>query len=176
METPLMPKATALWLIDNTCLTFDQIANFCGLHKIEVQAMADDQSASNLLPANPIDNGQLTIEEIKRCEMNPNMHLRLNEPYKLNIKMKTEKRYTPLIRRHDRPGAALWLIRHYPKMADETIAKLASTTKKMVQSVRDRTHKNMNELTPKDPVFLGFCTQIELNAEVDKIKDLEIAE
>lgn len=171
MSTPIMPKATALWLIENTALTFKQIADFCGLHEIEVQAMADEQSSASLKPANPIDNGQLTAAEIKRCESNPLAKVVLNKPYELNIKIKKVRKYTSVIKRHDRPGAALWLIRHYPKMSDEKIANLSATTKKVVQSIRDRTYTNINELTPKDPVFLGFCTQTEMNKAINEIEE-----
>lgn len=171
MNTPIMPKATALWLIDNTGLTFEQIANFCGLHQIEVQAMADEQSSTNLRPANPIDNGQLTTSEIKRCENNPAAKLMLNQPYKLNIKLKSVRKYTSVVKRQDRPGAALWLIRNYPRMSDDKIANLSATTKKVVLAIRERTYPNIDELVPKDPVFLGFCTQTQMNAAIKEIVD-----
>lgn len=163
MSTPIMPKATAMWLIDNTALTFEQIAAFCGMHVIEIQAMADGQFASGLQAVNPIDNNQLTHVEISRCENDPNARLRLNVPYNIQVKVKKAAKYTPLAKRQDKPRAIAWIIRYYPKIPDNKICGLLSVTKKLVQSIRDRTYPNFSELTIKDPVVLGFCSQVELN-------------
>lgn len=170
MNTPIMPKATAVWLVDNTSLTFGQIADFCGLYLIEVQAIADGQFSVGLQPANPIDNGQLTRKEIERCEKDPKAKLQLNIPYRIDIKTKKTKKYTPILKRQDRPRAVMWIMKHYPKMSDSAICSLLSTTKKLVQSIRDRSYPNLSELTAKDPVFLGFCTQTELNNAIGALK------
>lgn len=166
MSGVIMPKATAVWLIDNTALTFEQIAEFCNLHLVEVQAMADGQFSACLQPISPIDNGQLTEAEISCCEKDPSARLRLNIPYNIEIKTKKAARYTPISKRQDRPRAVAWLLKYYPKMSDVTICKLVPTTKKLVQSVRDRTYPYMSDLSPKDPVFFGFCSQVELNEAV----------
>lgn len=169
MNTPIMPKATAVWLIDNTSLTFAQIANFCGLHEIEVQAMADGQFAAGLQAVNPIDNGQLTAQEIARCEANPAAKMMLNVPYRIEVKTKRVAKYTPLAKRQDKPKAIAWILKHYPKMPDSKICTLVSATKKLVQSIRDRSYPNLSELVAKDPVFFGFCTQVELNNAINEL-------
>ena len=169
MSIPIMPKATAVWLIDNTGLTFEQIADFCGLHEVEVQAIADGQFVSGLQAMNPIDNGQLTAEEIARCEQNPKAKLMLNVPYRIDIKERKVPKYTPLAKRQDKPRAIAWLLKYYPRMSDAKICSLVSATKKMVQSIRDRTYPNLSELVARDPVFFGFCTQSELNAAISEV-------
>lgn len=175
MNTPIMPKATAVWLIDNTSLTFAQIADFCGLHEIEVQAMADGQFASSLQAVSPVDNGQLTLAEISRCEKDPTAKLMLNVPYHIEVKTKRVAKYTPLAKRQDKPRAIAWIIKYYPKMPDSKICNLVSATKKMVQSIRDRSYPNLSELVAKDPVFFGFCTQVELNNAINELTNEETA-
>lgn len=161
---PIMPKGTAVWLIENTALTFDQIAKFCDLHVLEVQALADEQSSSGMLGVDPIKMGQLTESEIQRCTKDPNARLTLSVS---NIPQKKNKRkYIPFKKRQERPDAVAWLLRHYPDMSDATICSLLSTTKSSVASIRQKTHSRMNELRPRDPVLLGFCSQIELDAAV----------
>lgn len=174
MNIPIMPKATAVWLIDNTSLTFAQIADFCGLHEVEVQAMADGQFAAGLQAVNPIDSGQLTPVEIARCEANPAAKIMLNVPYRIEVKSKKVTKYTPLAKRQDKPRAIAWILKYYPKMSDARICSLVSATKKMVQSIRDRSYPNLSELVAKDPVFFGFCSQIELNNAINEVTGQEV--
>ena len=171
MSTPIMPKATAMWLIDNTALTFEQIADFCGLHKVEIQAMADGQFSAGLQAVSPVDNGQLMTEEIHRCEQDSKARLRLNVPYSIDVKIRKSPKYTPIAKRQDRPRAVAWIVRHYPKMQDNVICSLVSTTKRVVQSIRDRTYPNMSELVLKDPVMLGLCSQTEFNNAINSISE-----
>jgi hypothetical protein len=167
---PLMPKATAVWLVENTSLTFDQIAELCGLHNLEVKGIADGDVAQGIKGQDPISSGQLTREEIARAEANPNYRLRLAEPkYEMPvIKTKKGPRYTPVSRRHDRPNAVLWLLRNHPELKDSQIMRLVGTTKPTIAAIRDRTHWNSANLQPQDPVTLGLCSQIDLDAEVKK--------
>ncbi|GHT98436.1 hypothetical protein FACS1894126_3920 [Alphaproteobacteria bacterium] len=170
METPIMPQGTAIWLIENTALTFEQIAGFCGLHPLEVQALADEQASVGMVGVDPVNLGQLTREEIERCSQNPKAKLNI-AAQKFSIKKpKSKKKYTPLLKRRERPDAIAWLVKFYPDIPDASICALVSTTKATVQSIRDRTHSRMNEIHPKDPVLLGFCSQIELDSAVSKIK------
>lgn len=168
---PLMPKATAVWLVDNTALTFEQIAEFCGLHVLEVKGIADDDVAQGIKGMDPITSGQLTREEIVRGEEDSNHHLRLAEP-KVNMPQVTTRkkgpRYTPVSRRHDRPNAVLWLLRNHPELKDSQIMRLVGTTKPTIAQIRDRTHWNSANLVPQDPVTLGLCSQIDLDNEVQK--------
>ncbi len=166
---PLMPKATAVWLVDNTSLTFDQIANFCVLHPLEVKAIADDENAQGIKGMDPINTGQLTRDEIEKAQANPNHKLKMAEP-KVSVPQLKRKgpRYTPLSKRQDRPNAILWLVRSHPELKDSQIIRLVGTTKNTIQAVRERTHWNSNNLAPMDPVTLGLCTQIGLDAEVQK--------
>ncbi|MBX6375318.1 MAG: DUF1013 domain-containing protein [Acetobacteraceae bacterium] len=167
MPLPLMPKATAVWLIEKTSLTFDQIAEFVGMHPLEVQAIADGEVAQGIVGYDPIASGQLTREEIARCEADPNARLKLNEPSVPLPKPRTKgARYTPVAKRIDRPDAIAWLLRHYPQLPDPVIAKLLGTTKETIQKVRDRTHWNSANIKPRDPVILGLCTQSDLNAAI----------
>ncbi len=167
---PIMPKGTAVWLIDNTALTFDQIAQFCGLHVLEVQALADDQSSMGMIGVDPIKMGQLTMEEIERCSKNPNARLLLTSSAVPQLRKKAKKKYVPLLKRQERPGAVAWLLKYYPDMPDSVICSLLSTTKSTVASIRERTHSRMNELKPRDPVLLGFCSQVELDAAIASLK------
>jgi uncharacterized protein len=167
---PLMPKATAVWLVENTSLSFEQIAEFCGLHVLEVKGIADGDVAHGIKGLDPISSGQLTREEIKRAEENPEHHLELAER-KIDIpevKTKPGPRYTPVSRRQDRPNAVLWLLRNHPELKDSQIMRLVGTTKPTITAIRDRTHWNSANLTPQDPVALGLCSQIDLDTEVKK--------
>lgn len=167
MTLPLMPKATAVWLVDNTALSFEQIAEFCGLHVLEVAGIADGEVAIGIKGLDPITAAQLTREEIARCEADPEARLKLRtsghpEP----VKRSKGARYTPVSRRQDRPDAIAWLLRHHPELSDSQVGKLVGTTKATIQSVRDRSHWNQANLKPADPVSLGLCTQIELDTQV----------
>jgi uncharacterized protein len=167
---PLMPKATAVWLVENTSLSFEQIAEFCGLHVLEVKGIADGDVAHGIKGMDPISNGQLTREEIKRGEDDHSVMLHLAEA-KVDIpEVKTKKgpRYTPVSRRHDRPNAVVWLLRNHPELKDSQLMRLVGTTKPTIAAIRDRTHWNAPNLTPQDPVTLGLCSQTDLDAEVQK--------
>lgn len=167
---PLMPKATAVWLVDNTSLTFDQIATFCGLHALEVKGIADGDVAQGIKGLDPVTSGQLTREEIEAAEENPSRRLHLAEPKVTVPETPTRKgpRYTPVSRRQDRPNAVLWLLRNHPELKDSQLMRLVGTTKPTITQIRDRTHWNAPNLTPQDPVTLGLCSQIDLDAEVKK--------
>ncbi|HMK81082.1 MAG TPA: cell cycle transcriptional regulator TrcR [Xanthobacteraceae bacterium] len=168
MSTPLMPKATAVWLVENTALSFDQIADFCKLHPLEVKAIADGDSAQGIKGLDPVLTGQLTREEIEKAEANPDERLHMSDP-KVRLpeaKKKKGPRYTPVSRRQDRPNAILWLVRNHPELKDAQIMRLVGTTKSTIQGIRERTHWNAAQLQPLDPVTLGLCTQIDLDFEV----------
>ena len=166
-DAPLMPKATAVWLVENTSLTFDQIADFCKLHPLEVKGIADGEVAAGIKGHDPITSNQLTREEIARGEASASYHLRLAVS-KVHIpEMKARgKRYTPKSRREHRPNAILWLLRNHPELKDAQIMRLAGTTKTTLQSIRERTHWNAANLSPMDPVTLGMCSQMDLDMEV----------
>jgi hypothetical protein len=169
-EAPLMPKATAVWLVENTALSFDQVAEFCKLHPLEVKAIADGDAAQGIKGLDPIQTGQLTRDEIKKAEDDPEYHLQLLTP-KVRLpepKRKKGPRYTPVSRRQDRPNAILWLIRNHPELKDAQIMRLVGTTKSTIQGIRERTHWNAASLTPLDPVTLGLCSQIDLDFEVQR--------
>jgi uncharacterized protein len=169
MALPLMQKATAVWLVENTTLTFRQIADFCGLHELEVNGIADGEVAQGIKGFDPIANSQLTAAEIKRCEENPRAKLQLMHNPAADGEMKRKgPRYTPLSKRQDRPAAIAWLVKFHPELSDGQITKLVGTTKPTIQSIRDRTHWNMVNITPVDPVALGMCRQGELDAAVAK--------
>jgi hypothetical protein len=166
----LMPKATAVWLVDNTSLSFDQIAEFCGLHPLEVKGIADGDVAQGIRGLDPITSGQVTREEIERGQADPSYRLKLAEPKVEIPEVKTRKgpRYTPLSRRQDRPNAILWLLRNHAELKDSQVIRLVGTTKPTIQAIRERTHWNSPNLQPQDPVTLGLCSQIDLDAEVQK--------
>lgn len=171
---PLMPKATAVWLVDNTALTFTQIAEFCKLHPLEVKGIADGEVASGIKGLDPTLTGQLTREEIALGEANPAHTLRIAPPkVKLpEAKRRRGPRYTPVSRRQDRPNAILWLLRNHPELKDAQIMRLVGTTKSTIEQIRERTHWNSANLSPADPVTLGLCSQIDLDFEVSRaIKD-----
>ena len=165
----LMPKATAIWLVDNTALSFDQIAQFCKLHPLEVKAIADGEAAQGIKGQDPITTGQLSREEIARAEANPNHKLKLSEP-KVRVPESKRRgpRYTPVSKRQDRPNAILWLVRNHPELKDAQISRLVGTTKSTIEQIRERTHWNSANLAPMDPVTLGLCSQIDLDMEVEK--------
>ncbi len=174
MPQPLMPKATAVWLLDNTVLTFQQIAEFCNLHLLEVKGIADGDVARGIRGADPIAAGQLTRAEIESCQEDPEKRLtgiekRENLP---KAERRVGKKYTPLSKRQDRPDAIFWLVRNHPELLDAQISRLIGTTKNTIQSIRDRTHWNSAYLNPVDPVSIGLCTQIDLQSERTSKKQL----
>jgi uncharacterized protein len=167
---PLMPKATAVWLVANTSLTFEQIASFCGLHVLEVKGIADGDVAQGIKGLDPVTSGQLTREAIEEAEREPSRDLHLAEPKVVVPETPSRKgpRYTPVSRRQDRPNAVLWLLRNHPELKDSQIMRLVGTTKPTITQIRERSHWNAPNLTPQDPVTLGLCSQIDLDAEVKK--------
>jgi len=167
--TLLMPKATAVWLVDNTSLSFEQIAAFCGLHPLEVQGVADGDVAGGIMGVNPIQNGQLTREEIERAEADPEYRMKVSDP-KVRVAAAKRKgpRYTPISRRNERPNAIRWLLRNHPELKDAQIMRLVGTTKSTIDSVRENTHWNSANIQPMDPVTLGLCSQIDLDLEVKR--------
>ena len=168
---PLMPKATAVWLLDNTALTFDQVADFCKLHPLEIKAIADGDAAQGIKGLDPILTGQLSREQIAEAEAHPEMRLKL-AAQKVSVpapeRGKKGPRYTPVSRRQDRPNAILWLVRNHPELKDSAIMRLVGTTKSTIAAIRDRTHWNSPNLSPMDPVTLGLATQIDLDLEVQR--------
>ncbi|MCX7863507.1 MAG: DUF1013 domain-containing protein [Novosphingobium sp.] len=165
--TPLMPHATASWLVDNTSLTFEQIAEFCGLHILEVQAMADDLASSKYTGRDPVRAGELTMEEIERGQADPSHVLRMHKP-PVTVSRTKGPRYTPVSKRQDKPDGIAWILRHHPEISDAQISKLIGTTRNTIAAIRDRTHWNTPNIQPKDPVTLGLCSQRELDAVVAK--------
>ncbi len=165
MAQPLMPKATAVWLIEKTSLTFEQVADFVGMHPLEVQAIADGEVAQGIIGYDPILNGQLTREEIARCEADPSARLNML-PSALPVPKARGKgaRYTPVSKRNDRPDGIAWLLRNHPQLTEQQVAKLLGTTKETIAKVRDRSHWNSANIKPRDPVILGLVTQSDLNA------------
>ncbi len=176
MTMPLMPKATAVWLIDKTALTFTQIADFCGMHPLEVQAIADGEVAQGIVGYDPVANSQLTQDEIRRCEGNPELRLKLLPTTLPQPKRIKGARYTPVAKRNDRPDGIAFLMRNYPQLSEAQIGKLMGTTKETIQKVRDRTHWNSANIKPRDPVILGLCSQTDLNAMVQQANDRLIRE
>jgi hypothetical protein len=168
--TLLMPKATAVWLVDNTSLSFEQIAAFCGLHPLEVQGVADGDVAGGIMGVNPIQNGQLTREEIEKAEADPEYRMKVSDP-KVRVPTAAKRkgpRYTPISRRNERPNAIRWLLRNHPELKDAQIMRLVGTTKSTIDSVRENTHWNSANIQPMDPVTLGLCSQIDLDLEVKR--------
>ena len=168
-QTLLMPKATAVWLVDNTALSFDQIAQFCKLHPLEVKAIADGEAAQGIKGLDPIATGQLSRDEIARAEKDVNYKLKISEPkVRVPDSKRRGPRYTPVSKRQDRPNAILWLVRNHPELKDAQISRLVGTTKSTIEQIRERTHWNSTNLTAMDPVTLGLCTQIDLDLEVER--------
>ena len=163
-QQPLMPKATAVWLIDKTSLTFEQVADFVGMHPLEVQAIADGEVAQGILGYDPVLNGQLTREEIARCEADSSARLNMLHSALPGPKARKGARYTPVSKRNDRPDGIAWLLRNHPQLTELQVAKLLGTTKDTIAKVRDRTHWNSANIKPRDPVILGLVTQSDLNA------------
>jgi len=169
MRSPLMPKATAVWLVENTALTFDQIADFCGLHPLEVQAIADGEVAVQMLGLDPVANGQTTAAEIERCQADPEARLKLLETaIPPQYQRHKGPRYTPIAKRQDKPDAILYLLRNHSELSDAQICKLVGTTKPTINAVRDRTHWNSPNLKARHPVGLELCTLEELDQAVTK--------
>ncbi|MBI1775239.1 MAG: DUF1013 domain-containing protein [Proteobacteria bacterium] len=165
----LMPKATAVWLVENTALTFDQIAEFCGLHPLEVQAVADGEVAVGMQGLDPIVNGQLTKEELERCLKDPKSRLKLTQPdLPQPVARPKGPRYTPIAKRQDKPDAIAWLLKSHPELSDSQISKLLGTTKQTIAAVRDRTHWNSPNIRQRNPVALGLCSEADLNEAVQR--------
>jgi hypothetical protein len=170
-ESPMMPKATAVWLIENTSLSFQQVAEFCGLHPLEVQGIADGEVAKGIQGLDPTLNNQLTKEEIQRCEGDPAARLNMKKvDLPQPVKRTKGPRYTPVAKRQDKPDGVAYLLRHFPELKDAQISKLIGTTKATIQAIRERTHWNSPNIRPRDPVLLGLCSQTELNAAVEKAR------
>tara|TARA_B100000965_G_scaffold372651_1_gene362497 strand:+ start:377 stop:1018 length:642 start_codon:yes stop_codon:yes gene_type:complete len=170
MNLPLMPKATAIWLVENTSLSFKQIANFCGMHELEIKGIADGEVGAGIKGLNPITNNQLTKEEIDRCSDDSDLELQIikNEVSAKTEQSKKKKKYTPLSKRQDRPDAVYWLIRNHPELKDSQVARLVGSTKSTIDAIRNRTHWNMTNIRPQDPIGLGLCKQIELDEAIAK--------
>jgi len=167
---PLMPKATAVWLVEKTGLTFRQIGDFCGLHELEVKGLANEEVGKGIKGIDPIKAGQLTAEEIARGEADPAHRLQLAKP-KIDVplsRVRKGPKYTPLSRRQDRPDAIAWLLRNHPELSDAQIMRLVGTTKPTIEAIRGRSHWNIANIRPRDPVTLGMCSQIELDEAVRK--------
>ena len=169
-QKPLMPKATAVWLVDNTSLTFEQIADFCGLHPLEVKGIADEDVAKGIKGQDPVSTGQLTREQIENAEKNSKLRLKMAPPkHKMPaVKQKKAPRYTPVSKRQDKPDAVYWILRNHPELTDADIVKLVGTTKSTIQKIRDREHWNVANIKAVDPVTLGLCSQLELDFAVSK--------
>lgn len=178
VTTVLMPKATARWLVDNTSLTWEQIGDFCGLHWLEVKGIADGEVAQHMRGFDPVAAGQLSREEITKGEKDETLRLKAREPMKLDLPEKKRKtaRFVPVSRRQDRPDAILWMLRNHPEIVDAQLTRLLGTTKNTIESVRSRTHWNMANIKAVDPVTIGLCTQIELDAVVKKAADAKARE
>lgn len=171
MNQPLMPKATCVWLIDNTALTFEQIGAFCNMHALEVQAVADGEVAVGIIGRDPIAAGELTRQEIRRCESDPAARLKMAKSPVPRASERTKgPRYTAMAKRQDKPDGIAWLVRNHPELSDGQISKLLGTTKNTIAAVRDRTHWNSANIKPRHPVDLGLCTYLELNAAVESAR------
>ena len=165
--TPLMPHATASWLVDNTALSFEQIAEFCGLHILEVQAMADDLASSKYTGRDPVRSGELTMAEIEKGQADPNYALQMQKA-PVTVSRTKGPRYTPVSKRQDKPDGIAWILRNHPEISDAQIGKLIGTTRNTIAAIRDRSHWNIGNINPKDPVTLGLCSQRELDGLVAK--------
>lgn len=171
MAQPLMPKATAVWLVENTSLTFEQVAEFCGMHELEVQAIADGEVAVGMVGRDPVAGGELTAEEIARVEANPNLKLRMRvQDLPQPVARSKGPRYTPVTKRGDKPDAIAHLLKAHPELSDAQICKLIGTTKPTIAAVRDKTHWNAANIKARNPVLLGLCSQRELDAALEKAR------
>lgn len=169
MNAPLMPKATAIWLIDNTTLTFEQIGEFCNLHPLEVQAIADGDISIGILGHDPVTSGQLTFDEIERCQADPSLRLRIS-PIIHEGKIRKRAKYTPVALRQAKPNGIAWLLKEIPNITDGDIIRTLGTTKTTIQSIRAKTHKAMSEIKPANPAHLGLCSLEDLNGLLEKYK------
>lgn len=167
MSFPLMPKATAIWLIENTALTFSQIAEFCGLHILEVQSLADGDMDAQMSGFDPITSSQLTLDEIRRCESDPDAKLQMKESEYFSDE--PSKKYTPKSKRHERPDAIAWILKYYPGIPDQDICDLLGTTKNVIKTIRNKTHKNYADIKPHSPAVLGLCSNAELDFVIAKL-------
>lgn len=174
MPTPLMPKATAVWLLDNTTLTFEQIGDFCGMHPLEIQGIADGEVAQGIMGQNPIEGGELSQDEITKAEKDEDYRMVMADHALMHMKRDKGKRkvarYTPVARRQDKPEAIAFIVKHHPYIPDSQIIKLIGTTKKTIESIKERSHWNIANIKPKDPVLLGLCMQSHLDAMVSKFR------
>lgn len=174
MPTPLMPKATAVWLVENTTLSFEQIGDFCGMHPLEIQGIADGEVATGIMGINPIEGGELASDEITKAEKNEDYRMQMSDHAIKHMKMQNAKkkgaRYTPVARRQDKPEAIAFIMKNYPYIPDSQIIKLIGTTKKTIESIKERTHWNIANIKPKDPVLLGLCMQTHLDAVAAKFR------
>ena len=172
MALPLMRKATAVWLVENTSLTFNQISQFCGLHELEVSGIADGEVGNGIRGMDPISSNQLTQEEIEKCEKDPSSRLALTvNPATAGEEKRRGPRYTPLSKRQDKPAAIAWLVKFHSELTDSQIIKLVGTTKPTIQAIRSRTHWNITNIVPTDPVVLGLCKQVELDSTIAKVSN-----
>lgn len=162
MTLPLMPKATAVWLVENTTLTFKQIADFCGMHMLEIQAIADGDVASHIMGLSPITNGQLTLTEITRCEKDEKAELLLQTNPELERLVQKGIRYVSQSKRNDRPDGIAWIVKNHPEISDAQLVKLMRTTKPTIMAIRERTHKNIQNIHAQNPVTLGLCSEADL--------------
>ena len=176
MTLPLMPKATAVWLIDKTALTFTQIADFCGMHPLEIQAIADGEVAQGIVGYDPVANSQVTAAEITRCEGDAEARLKMSVTSLPGPKRQRGARYTPVAKRNDRPDAIAFVLRNFPQLSEAQVGKLLGTTKDTIQKVRDRAHWNSANIKPRDPVILGLCSQTDLNATVAQANERLVRE
>ena len=174
MATPLMPKATAVWLVENTTLTFEQVADFCGMHPLEIQGIADGEVATGIMGQNPIEAGELSQDEIDKAEKDEDYRMVMAAHALAHMKMAGSKkkgaRYTPVARRQDKPEAIAYILKLHPYIPDSQIIKLIGTTKKTIESIKERTHWNIANIKPKDPVLLGLCMQTSLDAVAAKFR------
>ncbi len=171
MALPIMPKATAVWLVENTALTFEQIGDFCGMHPLEIQGIADGEVAVGIIGQDPVAAQQIDADEITKAEANPDYRMQLAKKAREHMDQKIKgARYTPVARRQDKPEAIAWILKHHPYIPDSQIIKLIGTTKNTIESIRDRSHWNSTNIKGKDPVMLGLCTQTRLDATVEKCR------
>lgn len=169
MAEPLMPKGTAIWLVENTALTFEQIADFCGMHKLEIQGIADGEVGIGMLGLDPVVNGQLEWDEIERCSQDPSSRLGIKATENPEPVRRTKgPRYVPLLKRQDKPDGIAYLLRYYPELSDAQVSKLIGTTKPTINAIRDRTHWNSSQIQPRDPVTIGLCRQMDLDEAIEK--------
>jgi hypothetical protein len=177
MALPIMPKATAVWLVENTGLTFEQIGDFCGMHALEIQGIADGEVAVGIIGHDPVAAQQVTKEEIEKAEADSSYAMKLSPKAREHMNQKVKgARYTPVARRQDKPEAIAWLLKHHPYVPDSQIVKLIGTTKKTIESIRDRSHWNAQNLKGKDPVMLDLCTQTVLDQVVEKYRPARVEE